>query len=287
MSLPAGDMCHLSGGVFIMGSEHFYAEERPSRQARVEPFWLDRGPVTNAEFARFITATGYRTLAELPLPGQPAGSRAGSLVFRKPTRPVPLHDPSFWWDLDPQADWRHPEGEGSSLAGLENHPVVHVAHRDALAYAAWAGKRLPSEAEWEFAARGGLMGADYAWGDELLPEGRQLANFWRGEFPWQREDGLDSGFTTAVGHYPANAFGLFDLIGNVWEWTADDYRENALSCPGCAVSRPTGTDADKTLKGGSFLCAQGYCQRYRPAARQGLCGESSASHIGFRCARCG
>lgn len=279
-------MCRLPGGIFSMGSEHFYGEERPLREARVAPFQLDPGPVTNAEFARFVAATGYRTRAERPLPGQP-GSRAGSLVFRKPDRPVPLHDPSFWWRLDPDADWRHPEGAGSDLAGRGNHPVVHVTHLDAQAYAAWAGKRLPSEAEWEFAARGGLSGADYAWGDELLPEGRQLANFWRGEFPWQRDDGLDAVFTTAVGHFPANPFGLFDMIGNVWEWTADDYREYPPTCQSCTTGQAKGAGAGKTLKGGSFLCAPSYCQRYRPAARQGLHPGDSACHIGFRCARSG
>ncbi|MFZ6045424.1 formylglycine-generating enzyme family protein [Pseudomonas sp. CR3202] len=279
---PAG-MCRLAGGTFTMGSERFYREERPLREVRVEPFRLDPGPVTNAQFARFVAETGYRTQAELPLPGQP-GHRAGSLVFRKPDRPVPLHDPSFWWQLDPAADWRHPEGAGSGLTGRQDHPVVHITHRDAQAYAAWAGKRLPSEAEWEFAARGGLAGADYAWGDELLPEGRQLANFWRGDFPWHREDGLAVAFTTAVGHFPANPFGLFDMIGNVWEWTADDYAERATSCPSCAAGQPALAETEKVIKGGSFLCAPSYCQRYRPAARQGLRADGSASHIGFRCA---
>jgi formylglycine-generating enzyme len=275
----------------------------------VDSFRIDVGPVTNRQFAAFVADTGYRTWAERApdaanYPGaDPALLVPASAVFTPTVHAVDTRNPAFWWRLVPGADWQHPLGPDSDLAGLDDHPVVHVALADAQAFAAWAGKRLPTEAEWEFAARGGLTEREYAWGDELAPGGQRLANYWAGVFPQQR--GQDDGFarTSPVGFYPANGLGLFDMIGNVWEWTADWYREGAAmptatrSC--CAPRNPRGGDeagsrdprdtthrfGRKVLKGGSHLCAQNYCQRYRPAARHPQAIDSSTSHIGFRCAR--
>lgn len=301
-------MHFIPGGSFAMGSELFYPEERPLRRVRVPAFWMDATPVTNAQFSAFVAETGYRTLAEIApdprdYPGMsPEMVRAGSLVFHKSTTPVALHDSGQWWSFVFGADWRHPTGPESGIEGLSDHPVVHVAHADAEAYAHWAGKSLPTEAEWEFAARGGLEGADYAWGDELAPGGQILANYWKGLFPFanQRADG---GYrTTAVGSYPVNGFGLSDMIGNVWEWTRDWYlaagklklKKPAKSCCGAPDPRGgtrarsiDGRDGTrigrKVVKGGSHLCAANYCQRYRPAARHPQAIDSSTSHIGFRC----
>ncbi len=293
-----------------MGSENFYSEEQPLRYVSVDAFWIDVYPVTNRQFAAFVAATEYRTLAErtpeaADYPGaDPALLVPASAVFHATPGPVDTRDPSQWWRMVPGASWQHPLGPDSGLAGLEAHPVVHVAFADAVAYAAWAGKRLPTEAEWEFAARGGLTGAEYAWGDEPSPGGRRMANFWRGEFPHQRRD--DDGFTrtSPVGFYPANGHGLSDMIGNAWEWTADwyslaAYGEAVAAKPCCAPRNPRGGDeagsrdphgaaprfGRKVLKGGSHLCADNYCRRYRPAARQAQTVDSSTSHIGFRCAR--
>lgn len=308
---PPG-MSFIPGGSFVMGSDRFYADEAPCRRVRVDAFWIDTTPVTNGQFAAFVEATGYRTLAETPpdprdYPGLPPGDHpALSLVFQRTPGPVPLDDYSQWWELVPGADWCHPTGPDSSIDGILDHPVVHVAWADALAYARWSGKSLPSEAEWEFAARSGLADADYAWGGELEPEGRILANYWRGHFPFanEREDG---GYrTTSVGSYPANGHGLYDMIGNVWEWTADWYADaaslvgagGASKSPCCAIPDPRGgtlhTSLEpghrgkafgrKVLKGGSHLCAANYCRRYRPAARHAQSIDSAASHIGFRCA---
>lgn len=222
-------MVRIPGGAFRMGSDEFYSEERPAHWAMVGGFWMDAHPVTNAEFREFVDATGYLTVAERPpdpaaYPGaDPALLVPGSLVFRRPPHPVGLHDYRAWWEYVPGANWWHPEGAGSDLEGREQHPVVHIAYEDAAAYAAWAGKELPTEAEWEFAARGGLEGALYAWGDEFSPGGRLMANTWQGEFPWQNLalDGFEG--TSPVGSFPANGFGLFDVTGNVWEWTTDPY----------------------------------------------------------------
>lgn len=307
---PVG-MLHVPGGRFRMGSDRFYPEERPVRTVRVEPFWIDETPVTNAQFAAFVAATGYRTLAEIApdpadYPGMdPALIAPGSLVFEKTAGPVDLDDFSQWWRWTPGADWRHPLGPASAIDGLEAHPVVHVAHDDAQAYADWAGKALPTEAEWEFAARGGGEG-DYPWGDELAPGGAMLANYWQGRFPYAntRLDGFER--TSPVRHYPANGYGLYDMIGNVWEWTSDWYaapgagdrkpvKKRAGAC--CAIPNPRGgRERDsydpgtpavriprKVLKGGSHLCAENYCQRYRPAARHAQAIDSATSHIGFRC----
>jgi sulfatase modifying factor 1 len=304
----ASKMRHLEGGVFAMGSASFYPEERPVRLVRVDPFWIDEGPVTNRQFARFVDATGHVTLAEVApdpadYPGMsPEMARAGSLLFTATPGPIDLNDISRWWQFAFGADWRHPYGEGSDLSGLEDHPVVHVAYEDAKAYARWSGKSLPTEAEWEFAARGGLDGADYAWGDELAPDGRMLANYWQGSFPDANSllDGWER--TSPVGTYPANPYGLHDMIGNVWEWTCDWYAQPTIekkrfkgAC--CVPSNPRGGKelgsvdpsvphsriGRKVLKGGSHLCAESYCQRYRPAARHAQPIDSSTSHIGFRC----
>jgi formylglycine-generating enzyme len=303
-------MRRLDGGSFRMGSDAFYPEERPRRHVQVDAFRIDIAPVTNRQFAAFVAATGYLTWAErVPdaedYPGaDPALLVPASAVFMPTAGPVDTRIPALWWRLTPGADWRHPLGPDSDLAGLEDHPVVHVAHADAQGYAEWAGKRLPTEAEWEFAARGGITAAEYAWGDELAPGGRRFANYWDGVFPCERRN--DDGFarTSPVGLYPPNGFGLVDMIGNVWEWTADwyavvDVQAGAGAKPCCAPRNPRGGDefgsrdprdtshrfGRKVLKGGSHLCAENYCQRYRPAARHPQAVDSSTSHIGFRCAR--
>jgi sulfatase modifying factor 1 len=309
--IPNESMVPLPGGTFTMGSERFYPDEAPCRQVKVGAFRIDRNPVTNAEFAAFVAATGYRTIAEVPpdpadYPGMnPEAAFAGSLVFHRTDTPVDVRDYSQWWSFVAGADWRRPLGPESSIEGIEDHPVVHVSFADAEAYAAWAGKALPTEAEWEYAARGGLDGADYAWGDELAPGGAMLANYWQGLFPFANQllDGWER--TSPVGIYPANGYGLDDMIGNVWEWTADWYadrsatagkRKPVRSCCGGADVDPRGGpragsfDPEqgvriprKVLKGGSHLCAPNYCQRYRPAARHAQMVDSSTSHIGFRC----
>jgi formylglycine-generating enzyme required for sulfatase activity len=300
-------MRRLDGGVFRMGSARGYPEEAPVRPVRVDPFWIDETPVTNRQFARFVEATGHRTLAETPpdprdYPGmEPEMARAGSLVFTPTAGPADLRDFSQWWRFCFGADWRRPAGPDSSLEGLDDHPVVHVAYADAKAYARWAGKTLPSEAEFEYAARGGLDGAEFGWGDELAPDGAMLANYWQGEFP--HENTLQDGYarTSPVRTYPPNGFGLFDTIGNVWEWTSDWFalpkaeRKPKGAC--CTPANPRGGSeresrdpsnpqvrfGRKVLKGGSHLCAANYCQRYRPAARSPQAVDSSTSHIGFRC----
>ena len=294
----------VDGGVFAMGSENFYPEEAPVRLVRVDGFWIDETPVTNRQFARFVEATNHKTLAEIApdpkdYPGMPIDlARPGSLLFHRTSGPVDLHDASQWWDFAFGVDWRHPHGPDSNLDRLEDHPVVHVAFEDVRAYAKWAGKSLPTEAEWEYAARGGLEGQDYAWGDQLAPDGKMLANYWQGAFPFANtlEDGWER--TSPVRSYPANGFKLYDMMGNVWEWTADWYAQPRIeakargSC--CVPANPRGPtrreslDAPnaiprKVLKGGSHLCAPNYCQRYRPAARHAQAIDSSTSHIGFRC----
>lgn len=304
---PPG-MRFVPGGTFTMGSKNFYPEEAPLRTVRVDPFRIDTTPVTNRDFARFVNATGHVTAAEIAAdprdyPGMlPGMDRPGSLVFHKTRGPVDLGNPGNWWRFELGADWRHPLGPDSSIEGLDDHPVVHVAHADAQAYADWAGKALPTEAEWEYAARGGLNGTDYAWGDELAPGGAMLANYWQGLFPFSNQclDGWEG--TSPVGSFPANGFGLFDMIGNVWEWTQDWWSERVppakrvkTSC--CVVSNPRGGPLRKSydpgqpdvrigrkvLKGGSHLCAANYCRRYRPAARHPETIDSSTNHIGFRC----
>jgi len=287
----------IPGGRFTMGSNFHYPEERPARTVEVAGFWIERTPVTNRAFARFVAQTGYVTVAEQPpraedYPGAPPENlRAGSLVFESPMAPVRLDGPPSWWHFIHGADWMHPQGPDSSIAGCEDHPVVHVAWADVTAYAAWAGMALPTEIEWERAGRGGLDGAIFAWGDELAPDGRAMANIWQGQFPY-REDGADGWRgTSPVGSYPPNGFGLHDMIGNVWEWTSDWWSKSPTSgAPCCATSRHASACAGdplqiarKVLKGGSHLCAPNYCRRYRPAARHPHPIDTSTSHVGFRC----
>jgi sulfatase modifying factor 1 len=284
-------MVLLAGGNFLMGSNSFYREERPVRPAHVDGFWIDVYPVTNADFRKFVDATGYVTYSERPPSpamypdADPALLVPGSLVFKKPDRPVSLRDNLAWWEYKVGADWRHPQGPQSSLAGRDDHPVVHIAHEDARAYAAWCGKELPTEAEWEFAARGGLEGKAYPWGDAANPEGRFLANTWQGRFPY--EDIAEDGYagTSPVDAFPPNGYGLFDMVGNVWEWTASLYDatpdQSQQSC--CHSSAGNDSSTRMTVKGGSHLCAPNYCLRYRPSARQGETVDSSTCHIGFRC----
>jgi formylglycine-generating enzyme len=299
------EMLWIPGGTFRMGSDRFYPEEAPVHRVTVDGFWIDKHPVTNAKFQRFVEATGYVTTAEIPpdpedYPGiNPELLVAGSSVFVQPPGHVPLRNYANWWQFVPGATWRHPYGPQSSLDGLDDHPVVHVTFHDALAYATWAGKQLPTEAEWELAARGGLDGADYAWGDEPAPGGKMMANYWQGKFPWQNL--LSDGYarTSPVGSFPANGYGLYDMIGNVWEITTDWFsaRHQADAPEACCIprnprgARQTGSHDPndplriprKVVKGGSHLCAANYCLRYRPAARTPQPIDTSTSHTGFRC----
>ena len=295
---PAKDMVWIEGGTFAMGSDAHYPEEAPVRQVSVGGFWIDRAPVTNLRFTKFVKATGYVTSAErAPSADDYPGAKpellvAASTVFAPPPRPVPLDDAYRWWAYVPGADWRHPEGPDSSLHGRERHPVVHVAYEDAVAFAAWADKDLPTEAEWEYAARGGLDAAEFAWGDELAPRGRQMANTWQGEFPL--ENLLLDGFarTSPVGSFPPNGYGLVDVTGNTWEWTVDWYVANGAAKDACCAAdlREASRDPNdpagiprRVMKGGSHLCAPNYCRRYRPAARMAQPVDTSTSHLGFRC----
>ncbi len=301
--VPAGrDMVWIPGGQFLMGSDGHYPEEAPAHRVQVDGFWIDRFAVTNREFEKFVKETGYVTLAERPanpddypdaLPEMLAPS---STVFRKPSGPVDMRNHYNWWTYVPGANWRHPRGSASSIAKLKDHPVVHVAYEDVEAYAKWAGMQLPTEAEWEFAARGGLDGVEYAWGDQLTPGGVHLANTWQGDFPYRNtlEDKFE--YTAPVGSYPPNGYGLYDMIGNVWEWTSDWYQEHGkIDSPCCTVANPRGGERDASLdprdpagiprrvtKGGSHLCAPNYCRRYRPAARMAQPIDTSVSHLGFR-----
>jgi formylglycine-generating enzyme len=301
------DMLWIPGGTFRMGSEDFYPDEGPVHEVSVDGFWMDRHIVTNEQFARFVEATGYVTVAERALtpadfPGAPPENLVpGALVFQKTRGPVDLTDYRNWWAWAPGTSWRHPLGPRSSIDDIAQHPVVHVAYEDAEAYAHWAGKELPTEAEWERAARGGLEGKKFTWGDEHFPGGKAMANSWQGEFPWQNL--LVDGFagTSPVGSFPANGYGLFDMAGNVWEWTSDWFAQRhadavVQACCGPAVN-PRITSAEKSydprqpafriprkvVKGGSHLCAPNYCLRYRPAARQPQMIDTGMSHIGFRC----
>jgi formylglycine-generating enzyme required for sulfatase activity len=273
-----------------MGSEDFYPEERPVRKAAVDGLWVDESPVTAADFRRFVRATGYVTVAErgpdaADYPdADPALLVPGSLVFRPTSGPVDLHDFRLWWEYLPGASWRRPGGPGTTVNGRDRHPVVQVAYEDAEAFAAWAGKSLPNEEEWEFAARGGLDGAVFAWGDEHLPGGKPAANTWQGEFPWQntKEDGFTG--TSPVGSFAPNGYGLYDVCGNVWEWTTTPFEgEPSAGSPCCAPSVAAERFPRRVIKGGSHLCAPNYCLRYRPAARQAETVDTSTSHIGFRC----
>jgi len=319
VSGPLG-MVHVPGGEFLMGSDHKLAQpnERPAHKVRVQGFWMDQHHVTNAEFRKFVTATGYVTTAErapdwdtmkvqLP-PGTPrppdSAMVAGAMVFVATNGPVPLRENWRWWRFVPGADWRHPTGPGSSIAGKDDHPVVQVSYEDAEAYAKWAGKRLPTEAEWEFAARGGLEQATYAWGDQFAPDGRQMANVWQGQqvqpFPVVSAKAGGAAGTSPVRTFPANGYGLYDMTGNAWQWVADWYRADQFrreaaemktvvlnpagprdswdpSEPGVPVKAPR-----RVTRGGSFLCNEDFCLSYRPSARRGTDPYTSMSHLGFR-----
>jgi formylglycine-generating enzyme required for sulfatase activity len=289
MSDANDSMVRIPAGEFSMGSDSFYPEERPVRRVAVEEFWIDRYAVTVAEFRRFVKATGHVTVAERPLDpadypdADPRLLVPGSLVFRPTRGPVDLRDFRNWWQYVPGATWQRPDGPASDAYMRGRHPVTHVAYEDAVAYADWVGKALPTEAEWEFAARGGLDGAVFAWGDEFAPEGRMVANTWQGEFPWQNL--LSDGYagTSPVGAFPPNGYGLYDMIGNVWEWTCDSSNGHAADAPCCGAAPEAGTIPRRVIKGGSHLCAPNYCLRYRPAARQGEALDTSTGHIGFRC----
>jgi len=264
------DMVAIPAGSYRLGSDEHYAEEKPARDVEITAFRIDRTPVTNGAFAEFVAATGYVTVAERAEP-------PGSALFTMSAGPIDLHDPSQWWRFDEGASWRVPRGSG--IAGRDDHPVVHVALADAEAYAAWCDKRLPTEPEWEAAARGGLVGAPFSWGDDFAPADRLMANVWTGAFPWYFARAGEPG-TTAIGSFPPNGYGLSDMIGNVWEWTVSPFAARA-ECH-CGPAHTAGLVA---LKGGSFLCAAEYCARYRPAARVGLTPDSTTAHVGFRCVR--
>lgn len=288
----------------MMGSDAHYAEERPVRAVAMDSFAIDVHPVTNRDFAAFVEDTGWATFAEIaPIaddyPGaSPDMLAPSSLVFTPPAGPVPLTDMRAWWRYEPSANWRAPRGRGSTLDGLWDHPVVHVAWFDVEAYARWVGADLPTEAEWEYAARGGLDASVFAWGDEFEPNGRVMANTWQGQFPWDNQKPPDRRYTSPVGSYDSNGFGLYDMIGNTWEWTRDWWSTEAIATkPCCAPRNPRGGDEEasidpaqpririprKVLKGGSHLCAPSYCRRYRPAARHAQPVDTSTSHVGFRC----
>ena len=307
-------MAWVPGGKSLIGSDRHYPEERPAHEVEVEGFWMDISPVTNAQFAVFVEETGHVTTAELP-PDQadypdvpPERLVAGSAVFVAPDEPVDLSHPT-WWQYVPGADWRHPDGPDSTIKGLDHHPVVHIAYADALAYAAWAGKQLPTEAQWEHAARGGLKGATYPWGDQLTPNGHRMANYWQGTFPWHNLKPHPPSPTPA-GTYPPNPYGLYDMCGSVWEWTADVWEPShnpqqhstSYQAPCCApathsdtashapshaaasqAASPPQQPAVHVIKGGSFLCSENYCTRYRPAARFPQSSDTSTNHLGFRC----
>jgi len=298
------DMVWIPGGTFSMGSNRHYPEEAPVHDVSVDGFWMDTHTVTNDQFRRFVDATGHVTLAERPpnpadYPGaKPEMLMPSSVVFQKPRRQVDMTNIYNWWDYVPGANWRNPQGPASSLRRKAKHPVVQVAIEDAEAYAKWAGKELPTEAEWEFAARGGLNGVEFAWGTEFSPGGRMMANTWQGEFPWQNlaTDGFEG--TAPVGSFPPNGYGLYDMAGNVWQWTTDWYQEHGRIQQSCCTPRnPSGgvreTSHDprlpavriprKVTKGGSYLCAPNYCRRYRPAARMAQPIDTAICHLGFRC----
>jgi formylglycine-generating enzyme required for sulfatase activity len=298
-------MVRIEGGDFLMGSAEFYSEERPVHSASVSGFWMDRHLVTVAEYRRFVHATGYVTVAERTPDAAdypdaaPQSLVPGALVFRMPATPVSLEDWRQWWAFVPGASWRYPLGPGSTTEGRELHPVTQIAYEDAIAYTAWAGKSLPTEAEWEFAARGGLEGAVFAWGDEFMPKDRRMANIWHGEFPWHYSPDPDAyrlPGTTPVCMYPPNGYGLYDMTGNVWEWTAEYFTEDhSDALPGLSYASIGGLpdllpsdDAlepfpRRVIKGGSHLCAPNYSLRYRPAARQGQTEDTATCHLGFRC----
>ena len=303
---PHPGMVWIPGGTFKMGSDKHYPEEAPVHSASVDGFWMDKFQVTNAQFAMFARDTGYVTLAERPpdpelYPDAPAENLVpGSLVFKMTAGPVDLRFVDQWWAWTPGACWKRPGGPGTHVRKRQRHPVVHIAYEDAMTYAEWAGKELPAEAEWEFAARGGMEGAEFSWGDEHTPKGKYMANTWQGEFPWQNQvnDGFED--TAPVGSFPANEYGLYDMAGNAWDWTADWWSESHpedADKPCCIPDNPRGGKMEQSydpaapqwriprrvVKGGSFLCAPNYCLRYRPAARRPQMIDTGMSHVSFRC----
>jgi formylglycine-generating enzyme required for sulfatase activity len=298
-----GGLVWIPGGTFYMGSDTHYAEEYPVHRVTVDGFWMDRCAVTNAQWSRFVAETGYVTVAERERDARQYGvaisefTAPASMVFCKPKQRVDLRDCYNWWTFVAGADWRHPEGPSSSIKWRADHPVVHITYDDAEAYATWAGAELPTEAEWEFAARGGLDRAEFVWGNEFMPEGRHLANTWQGEFPWQnlKADGYEG--TAPVGSFPPNGYGLYDMAGNVWEWTSDWFQEHSRKADRCCGHvNPAGARIQescdprlplkiprKAIKGGSFLCAPNQSRRYRPAARLPQSADTPTSDLGFRC----
>lgn len=293
----ATPLVEIPAGTFRMGSQDFYPDEGPVHEVHVASFAIEQHAVTNAQFAAFVAATGYVTVAERPLdPAEYPGidPTPGGLVFTPTAGPVNLNDWQQWWRWQAGASWRQPQGPGSDLEGKDDHPVVLVAYEDALNYARWIGRELPTEAEFEYAARGGIDGATYAWGEDLHPDGRLMANTWQGSFPYLNTGANGWVGTAPVGSFPTNGFGLADMIGNVWEWTSSHYvphgsghKEGANCCAPSAASlasiAPGETLPRKVLKGGSHLCAPEYCLRYRPAARSAQSVDSATTHIGFRC----
>lgn len=306
-------MVYIPSGSFVMGgrSEQARPDEFPKRKVQIDAFYMDEHEVTNAQFEEFVEASGYRTVAEKdidweelsqnlpPDTPRPADSllRAGALVFRATSGPVRLRDYSQWWAWTTGADWRHPEGPGSSIDSLMDHPVVHIAWQDAVAYAKWAGKRLPTEAEWEWAALGGSEKNIYPWGKEAANSAHNKANFWQGAFPFFNEK-TDGYYGSApVKSYPPNPYGLYDMAGNVWEWCADYYHYDAykINSSNEPLANPTGPaasfdpsepDAQKrVIRGGSFLCNDSYCSGYRSAARMKNTEDSAMNHTGFRCVK--
>jgi formylglycine-generating enzyme required for sulfatase activity len=303
----------VPAGEFTMGTDdpRSMTNERPAHRVRLDGFWMDAHPVTNAEFRAFVAATGFVTTAERPVdweelrkqvaPGTPRPDDSmlapGALVFTPTSAEVPLEDVTRWWRWASGASWRHPEGPETTLAGKDDHPVVQVSWDDASAYCAWAGGRLPTEAEWEYASRGGLEGTRFAWGDDERPGGRHMANTYQGAFPARNT--AEDGFTTTspVGAFPPNRYGLYDMAGNVWNWCSDWYRSDAhaLAARGGIVTNPPGPSESfspddayasrRVMKGGSFLCHVSYCESYRPTARRGTPPDTGSSHVGFRCAR--
>jgi len=294
LSSPGNDLIWIPGQSTLIGSDSHYPEEAPAREATVNGFWMQECQVTNAQYAEFVDATRYVTVAERPLdpsayPGAPPQNLVpGSMVFTRTPGPVNLRHINQWWTWTPGACWNHPRGPRSSFKGRENHPVVHIAFEDAQEYADWAGCELPTEAEWEVAARGGLAHAAYTWGDDAEGQDARLANYWHGEFPYLPETGY--GATKPVGSFPPNGYGLYDMAGNVWEWTVDWYVATRAAGPCCAEdsydpAQPQFKIPRKVIKGGSFLCADDYCLRYRPAARRPQMVDTGMSHIGFRCVK--